>query len=90
MQDRLAFYIRLSQSDEEVRGGTKDESNSIKGQRALLHAYIREHDEFAGWDTIEYFDDGISGSIFAGRDSFQTMLSDARDGRFQCLMVRNC
>ncbi|MBR1634545.1 MAG: recombinase family protein [Lachnospiraceae bacterium] len=88
-QDRVAFYIRLSQSDAEVRSGERDESNSITGQRSLLAAYIREHEEFAGWETIEYFDDGVSGSLFAGRDSFQTMLADARDGRFRCLIVKD-
>ena len=37
---KLAFYIRLSDADEEVKAGTKDESNSITGQRKLLYAYI--------------------------------------------------
>ena len=87
--EKVAFYIRLSKSDMGVKIGIKDESNSITGQRALLSSYIREHDEFAGWDIVEYFDDGISGSVFAARDSFQTMLSDAKDGRFSCLMVKD-
>ena len=87
--EKAAFYIRLSKSDMEVKTGTKDESNSITGQRALLSSYVREHEEFDGCDVVEYFDDGISGSIFAGRDSFQTMLTDARDGRFSCLMVKD-
>ena len=39
---KLAFYIRLSDADEEVKAGTKDESNSITGQRKLLYAYIKE------------------------------------------------
>ena len=34
---KLAFYIRLSDADEEVKEGTKDESNSITGQRKLLY-----------------------------------------------------
>ena len=89
MTEKVAFYIRLSKSDMEVRNGAKDESNSITGQRTLLSSYVREHDEFAGWDVVEYFDDGISGSIFEARDSFQTMLSDARDGLFSCLMVKD-
>ena len=29
---KLAFYIRLSDADEEVKAGTKDESNSITEQ----------------------------------------------------------
>ena len=39
---KLAFYIRLSDADEEVKEGTKDESNSITGQRKLLYAYIKK------------------------------------------------
>lgn len=39
---KLAFYIRLSDADEEVKAGTKDESNSITGQRKLLYAYIKK------------------------------------------------
>ena len=45
---KLAFYIRLSDADEEVKAGTKDESNSITGQRKLLYAYIKKTEEFAG------------------------------------------
>lgn len=85
MRHRVAFYIRLSKEDGDVRTGVKDESNSITGQRSLLMTYVKEHDEFIGWDVVEYFDDGISGSLFAGRDSFQTMLKDATEGRFSCL-----
>ena len=89
MQRRVAFYIRLSKEDGDVHSGKKGESNSITGQRSLLASYVKEHDEFVGWDVVEYFDDGISGSLFAGRDSFQTMLKDATEGRFSCLMVKD-
>ena len=57
---KLAFYIRLSDADEEVKAGTKDESNSITGQRKLLYAYIKKTEEFAGFEVLEYFDDGYS------------------------------
>ena len=40
---KLAFYIRLSDADEEVKAGTKDESNSITGQRKLLYSQVRLH-----------------------------------------------
>ena len=53
---KLAFYIRLSDADEEVKAGTKDESNSITGQRKLLYAYIKKTEEFAGFEVLEYFD----------------------------------
>ena len=56
---KLAFYIRLSDADEEVKEGTKDESNSITGQRKLLYAYIKKTEEFAGFEVLEYFDDGL-------------------------------
>ena len=42
---KLAFYIRLSDADEEVKAGTKDESNSITGQRKLLYAYIKKTED---------------------------------------------
>ena len=51
---KLAFYIRLSDADEEVKAGTKDESNSITGQRKLLYAYIKKTEEFAGFEVLEY------------------------------------
>lgn len=38
---------------------------------------------------MKYFDDGVSGSIFEGRGAFQRMLKDARDGKFQCLIVKD-
>ena len=50
---KLAFYIRLSDADEEVKEGTKDESNSITGQRKLLYAYIKKTEEFAGFPIGE-------------------------------------
>ena len=39
---KLAFYIRLSDADEEVKAGTKDESNSITGQRKLCMRISRK------------------------------------------------
>ena len=51
---KLAFYIRLSDADEEVKAGTKDESNSITGQRKLLYAYSKKTEEFAGFEVLEY------------------------------------
>ena len=36
---KLAFYIRLSDADEEVKAGTKDESNSITGEKTLVCVY---------------------------------------------------
>ena len=71
---KLAFYIRLSDADEEVKSGTKDESNSITGQRKLLYAYIKKTEEFAGFEVLEYFDDGYSGTMFNNRGIYGVVL----------------
>ena len=86
---KLAFYIRLSDADEEVKAGTKDESNSITGQRKLLYAYIKRTEEFAGFEVLEYFDDGYSGTMFNNRAEFQRLIQDAELGRFECIIVKD-
>ena len=78
---KLAFYIRLSDADEEVKEGTKDESNSITGQRKLLYAYIKKTEEFAGFEVLEYFDDGYSGTMFNNRDRKSTRLNSSHKHR---------
>lgn len=85
----LALYIRLSEEDAAVRSGERDESNSITAQRDLMHKYIKEHKEFDDYEVIEYFDDGVSGTKFRTRTQFQKMLSDAENGLFECLMVKD-
>ena len=86
---KLAFYIRLSDADEEVKAGTKDESNSITGHRKLLYAYIKKTEEFAGFEVLEYFDDGYSGTMFNNRAEFQRLIQDAQLGRFECIIVKD-
>ena len=86
---KLAFYIRLSDADEEIKAGTKDESNSITGQRKLLYAYIKKTEEFAGFEVLEYFDDGYSGTMFNNRAEFQRLIQDAEFGRFECIIVKD-
>ena len=85
----LAFYIRLSDADEEVKKGIRDESNSIMGQRELLTSFVRNSREFDRFDIIEYFDDGFSGTKFMNREQFQKMIADAKAGRFECLIVKD-
>lgn len=89
MKRTLAFYIRLSISDVDVAGNEKEESNSITSQRKLLNAYIRSHEEFAEYEVLEYFDDGVSGTGFEKRTEFQRMLADAQAGKFECLLVKD-
>lgn len=68
---------------------TKDESNSITGQRKLLYAYIKKTEEFAGFEVLEYFDDGYSGTMFNNRAEFQRLIQDAELGRFECIIVKD-
>ncbi|MBR1445294.1 MAG: recombinase family protein, partial [Firmicutes bacterium] len=89
MADKIAMYIRLSEEDYDVKKGLADESNSIKSQRMLLKSYINNHNEFNGWDVVEYFDDGTSGTLFRKRDEFQSMIEDAQNGCFNCLIVKD-
>lgn len=67
----------------------KDESNSITGQRKLLYAYIKKTEEFAGFEVLEYFDDGYSGTMFNNRAEFQRLIQDAELGRFECIIVKD-
>ena len=49
MTNNLAYYIRLSEADEDT-GKEKDESESISNQRALILKYIKDHPEFDDWN----------------------------------------
>lgn len=87
--DRVALYIRLSEADDDVKNGLKDESNSISAQKALLHKYVSEHKELCRYEAVEYFDDGLTGTGFLLRDSFQQMLDDAKNGLISCIVVKD-
>lgn len=81
-----AFYIRLSREDK--RG--KDESESIANQRLILADFLEQQDDgdeyiFAG----EYVDDGVSGTTDEERENFQRLLSDIRNGKVNCVIVKN-
>lgn len=87
MADNIACYIRLSLADGEV-GTFKDESNSIKNQRDLLHQYIDSHAEFDGWNVLEFVDDGYTGTN-DDRPEFQRLLELTRQGQIQCIVVKD-
>ena len=42
---KLAFYIRLSLEDFDLKTSDKTESNSVSNQRKLLHDYYDSHPE---------------------------------------------
>ena len=87
MANELAYYIRLSEADEET-GKFKDESESISNQRSLILKYIRDHTEFDGWIIREYADDGFSGAN-GDRPAFQRMLERVHEGNIQCIIVKD-
>ena len=82
-----ALYMRLSLADGDLGKDGKDESNSIENQRTLLEHHIETHQELAG-DTVEYVDDGYSGTNF-DRPAFRRMIEDAKKRRFQTILVKD-
>lgn len=84
----IAEYVRVSSEDDDLRSGGKLESNSISNQRNLLNAYIRRTPEFAGANVVEFCDDGWSGKNFE-RPAVQEMLLQARQGKIQCIIVKD-
>ena len=83
---RIAIYIRLSKED----GRSYDESESVTNQRAIIEKHIEDfHDGDEYIIVNEYIDDGISGTTDDERDSFQDMLTDIRNGRINCVIVKD-
>ncbi|MBR1443868.1 MAG: recombinase family protein, partial [Firmicutes bacterium] len=76
-------------ADYDVKKGLSDESNSISSQRKLLYSFINKNSEFSDCPVSEYFDDGTSGTIFEKRSKFQEMITDARKGLFDCLIIKD-
>lgn len=75
------FYLRLSKED-----GDKEESDSIKGQRELLHSYATNMPDITVVD--EKVDDGYSGASFQ-RPAFTEMMEDIRAGKVNCVIVKD-
>ena len=81
-----AVYLRLSREDGDVTDGGKTVSNSIANQKELVMDYLKSHHEIEVVST--YTDDGFSGVNFE-RPEFQRMLSDIRDGKIDCVIVKD-
>ena len=82
---RAAVYLRLSREDGDVADGGKAVSNSIANQKELVMDYLKSHPEIEVAST--YTDDGFSGVNFE-RPQFQKMLSDIREGKIDCVAVK--
>ena len=80
-----AVYLRLSREDGDVSDGGKAVSNSIANQKELVMDYLKSHPEISV--SSIYTDDGFSGVNF-DRPQFQRMLSDIREGKIDCVLVK--
>ena len=80
-----ALYLRLSRDDADIDGSHKTESNSISGQRDLLRAYVKNHEDLRIFDV--YVDDGFSGTSSHERPEFQRMISDSTKRLFDVVIV---
>lgn len=87
---RLAFYIRLSVEDGDLKtSDLKTESNSIGNQRKLLIDYYQTHETLLEtYDTVEFCDDGYSGTNF-NRPRFQDMMALVKERQIDCIMVKD-
>jgi site-specific DNA recombinase len=78
--ERVAEYCRVS-----TPGQVKD-GESLANQREMSAAYRRAH----GYGpAITYVDEGISGASTEKRPGFMQLLQDAKDGKFECLIVHS-
>ena len=83
---QAAVYLRLSREDGDVAEGSKQVSNSIADQKELVMDYLKSHPEITVVST--YVDDGFSGVNFE-RPEFQRMLSDIREDKINCVIVKD-
>ena len=88
MMDKLAHYFRVSLEDINKQHQLIDESHSITSQRKIVQDYVAKHNEFAGLETVEFFDDGYSGTNF-DRPQFAAMMEAVRRGEIKCIVVKD-
>lgn len=79
----IAAYSRISDQDD-----AKDESNSIKNQRAMIRNYADLYAEFSNAKIVDYVDDGISGS-HTDRKAYQRLMDDVKRGAVHCIIVKD-
>lgn len=84
----VAMYLRLSIEDVETRQKNTDESNSITNQRNVVLNYIKSHPDLSGMETIEFVDDGYSGTNFE-RPDFKRMMELVKIGDISCIVVKD-
>ncbi len=77
----VALYMRLSKED-----SGKNNQNTIENQKALLEDFVKNNPDMKVVDI--YIDNGFSGTNF-DRPAFQKMMEDARQGRINCIIVKD-
>ena len=82
---KAAVYVRLSKEDGDLNGA-KAESNSISNQKSLIMNFLKDKKDIEVVSVYE--DDGYSGSNF-DRPAFQEMLGEVKDGRVNCIIVKD-
>lgn len=84
----IVIYIRLSVEDGDVGQGSKNESNSVVNQRAMLRDYICQHDDLANATVMELCDDGYSGTNFE-RPAVTKLLELTKERQINCVIVKD-
>ena len=86
---KLAFYIRLSIEDADLKTSEKTESNSVGNQRKLLQDYYDSHPELQKeYELVEFCDDGYTGTNFE-RPRFMDMMEQIRRREIHCIIVKD-
>lgn len=83
---QAAVYARLSREDGDVSDASKAESNSISNQKELIRNFLKDKQDIQV--VSERTDDGFSGVNFE-RPAFQLMLEDIRQGKVNCVIVKD-
>jgi len=85
-QYKIALYLRVSDEDENPDHGL--ESESISSQRLLLNDFVNGHEELSCGRTIEFMDDGFSGTNFE-RPGVKKLLDMAKTHQIDCIVVKD-
>lgn len=76
---RVCAYCRVSTDKD-------DQANSFENQQQYFEKYINQHPE---WDlTNIYADEGITGTSTAKRTSFNKMIKDAHERKFDLILTK--
>lgn len=85
---KLAHYFRISLEDMNKQHQLIDESHNITSQRKIVQEYTAKHSAFTSMETVEFFDDGYSGTNF-DRPQFIAMMKAVRRGEIKCIIVKD-